>query len=177
MHEIPDATAIQCCAVAGSGDLVSKIWRLIRDDGTTAHVFTIGLAEPDAPVGLNLFQPTDLLPMLRLLRVIAQELVHDGAAGQNIRDLLQEIAEALDLTVESLNSATPVRLFSAEEAAALASVLRESRNCICGVMAETTELQAHREILSKYLRTHFAGTELHIESQNDLEGHNDRADG
>ncbi len=123
MHEIPDATAVQCCAVAGSGDLVSKIWRLIRDDGTSSHVFTIGLAEPDAPVGLNLFHPTDLLPMLRLLRVIAHELLHDGGSDSEMKSLLTDITATLDVAVEALNVEKPIAIFTIEEAAALKLLL------------------------------------------------------
>lgn len=93
-NELPDKA--QCCAIVGADRLTSRVLRIDTDADLPEYRYTIepehGLRGVETPY----FRPEDLASLVKLLRVLTRELIHDG--GFNVVDKvsLNQFADSLD---------------------------------------------------------------------------------
>lgn len=90
----------QLCAIVGSGQLMSKIWRIETGADWPEYRYTVELADAVPSVGSQLFEPADLPSLLNLLRVLTNELLHDGGFDPDEKAWLQLFSKHLGLMCE-----------------------------------------------------------------------------
>ena len=95
----------QCCSVVGSGDLISRIWRIETNSEIPEYRFTIAPTQDVNFETENMFRTADLWSMINLLRVIAQELVQDGGFSASDKTSLKQLAELLETVTAACEKA------------------------------------------------------------------------
>lgn len=96
MNEDGQTSRLQCCAIVGAGELMSRILRIDTDACWPEYRYTIELADAVPGVGSPLFQPADLTSFVNLLRVLTRELLRDGGFTVDDKASLQQFAELMD---------------------------------------------------------------------------------
>ncbi len=97
MNEHGQTSRLQCCAIVGAGELMSRILRIDTDACWPEYRYTIELVDAVPGVGSPLFQPADLPSFVNLLRVLTRELIHDGGFEVAEKDWMRQFAELMDV--------------------------------------------------------------------------------
>ncbi len=86
---------VECIAVADARNLVSQAWRLSDENKLPACGFTI-MHENEAIPAARMFHTNELPGLLCLIRVVAQELMHDGGFTPDIKVKLARLVTNLE---------------------------------------------------------------------------------
>lgn len=94
----------QLCANIGAGELMSKIWRIETGADGPEYRYTVELVDAVQGVGTQLFEPADLPSLLNLLRVLTNELLHDGGFSLGDKVWLKQFADVVGECCDRFNS-------------------------------------------------------------------------
>ena len=85
------------CAIVGSGDLVSHIHRVPKNDAKANYRFNLVRVKASSSM-TGAFRPKDLRNMVKACQVIAFEIAHDGWNGNRRQELLELAKDLSELT-------------------------------------------------------------------------------
>ena len=82
--------------VAGAGRLASSVWKKGSDVQGFEYEFNLLVLDAGDGSASCLFQPSDLPPLVRLVRVLAFEMAQEGCLSDETRQEMWELADFLD---------------------------------------------------------------------------------
>ncbi len=84
-------------AVVGAGDLAASLWK--RGNEADGWSFDLNVFRLDARTGEvdQLLQPTHIVDLVKLARVLAQVIADDGCVSHTLRRRLNDLASQIDL--------------------------------------------------------------------------------
>jgi hypothetical protein len=82
--------------LVGAGRLISNIWKLGGVDSGWRYRFNVVRQSSDHEHFTDLFQPNDLIHLIKLIQVLAAVIADDGCLSQPERIMLRRLAVRLD---------------------------------------------------------------------------------
>jgi hypothetical protein len=103
----PRTTIPQPYCTIGAGRLTSFVWKTGNQDAGWRYRFNLfRMTHAGAQVS-QLYKPSDLMHLVKLVQVMASVLLDDGCIGRTERSMLRNLAKGLDkVTARSATSAS-----------------------------------------------------------------------
>ena len=89
--------------IVGAGPLLSTIWKLGDEHTGWRYRFNLTRQTSDKSVFTDLFQPLDLVNLIKLIQVLAAVIADDGCLTQVDRTTLKNLATQLDDLLKDAN--------------------------------------------------------------------------
>ncbi len=87
--------------VVGAGRLTSEIWKVRDEDSGCQYRFNIVPEFTDARCVFPAFRPADLIPLVKLVQVLAAEMTADGCLSRAEHTSLRRLTADLDAVLQA----------------------------------------------------------------------------
>ena len=87
--------------IVGAGRLTSEIWKLRDGDSGCQYRFSIVPEFADARCVFPSFRPADLMPLVKLVQLLAAEMTADGCLSRAEHTSLRRLTADLDAVLQA----------------------------------------------------------------------------